>query len=241
MAAPGEFPPGSGEERAVTFDQVADFVRHLSHDLRNGLGAIDLQAAYLTELIADEEQEGEAKKLRALIAQSAAFLQRVTALFRAPQPGPIHCEARIFFEDFRDRLPRVLPESAPPVAWHVELGEEMILVDLELMFPALAEFIGNAAHFQEQGQEIEARVHAEGGQVVFELREGKTAVPSPPETWGATPFASSRRGGYGLGLFHARRVLAAHQAQVEIVHDVARQMLLTRVRLPITTVSKDDQ
>nr|MDQ3625114.1 hypothetical protein [Verrucomicrobiota bacterium] len=200
MSSPGELPNNAAEECTVTFDQVADFVRHLAHDIRNGLGAIDLQAAYLTELIEDEELAGEAKKVRSLITQSAAFLQRVSALFRAPQPSPIRCEAGIFFEDFRDRLERVLPENAPTIAWHVELGEETVLVDLELMFTALAEFIGNAAHFYEQGC-IHARVRVEGGAVVFELREAKSAVPSPPETWGTTPFVSSRRGGYGLGLF----------------------------------------
>jgi nitrogen-specific signal transduction histidine kinase len=65
------------------------------------------------------------------------------------------------------------------------------------------------------------------------LREGKSAVPSLPESWGVEPLISTRRGGFGMGLFCARRILAVHQGRIESTFDPAAQLLTTRLCLPL--------
>jgi len=42
---------------------VAKFVRQLTHDVRNGLSAIDLETAFIAEIATDEEVLAETRKL----------------------------------------------------------------------------------------------------------------------------------------------------------------------------------
>lgn len=219
----------------IPLDLVAKFVRQLSHDERNNLGSIDLQAAYLAEIVTDPEIAGELKKLRGMVASAAKMLQGVSAHFWVAKPNLVALDAGIFLEDFRERLRKVFPEAATQVVWTVELHGEEIAVDLELIFTALSEVCRNAFHFQETTQPISIRVAVEGGEWIFEVREKRGAVDAPTASWGLTPLVSTRRGGYGLGLFHVRQILARHGGDVEFRHEPASAVLTTRVALPLAT------
>ncbi len=225
--------PSSAAEILVPLSRVSAFVRLLTHDVRNNLNSMDLQAAFAAELITDPEAAEEVKRIRGLIHDSARALQALSGNFWTSSPSLIPYTASIFVEDLRDRLAKLHPEAAPQVEWTVALGEENILIDIEMIFSALAEIFKNAFQFREKGQGIAARVWVESGRFSFELREGKTSVPSAPESWGAEPFVSTRRGGYGLGLFRARALLAAHGGDLGFTFEPGSNLLLTRATLPV--------
>jgi nitrogen-specific signal transduction histidine kinase len=224
---------GSTSDIAVPFDRIAGLVHQLTHDVRNGLNTLDLQAAFLQELVTDPEVLPEVKRIRTMIGSTAKMLQSFSSNFSLGEAHPVTYAAQMFVEDFRARLVSLLPEQAPQIAWSEELGEEAVAVDIELIFRAFSEFFKNAFHFREKDGEIAARVFAEGGRFVLELREGKSAPPAAPETWGREPLVTTRRGGFGMGLFHARRILAVHQGAVEYAFDPAVAVLTTRISLPL--------
>ena len=217
----------------VPFDRVVGLVRHLTHDIRNGLNTLDLQAALLQELVSDPEASPEVKRLRGMITSTAKSLQGFSSNFWVSDSHPVTYSAKIFVEDFRTRLSTVLPDQAPDIAWTQKLGNESVTLDIELIFRAFSEFFKNAFHFREKGREITARIFAEGAHLVFELREGKSALPAPPETWGREPLVGTRRGGFGMGLYCARRIVDAHQGKVDIQFDPAAELLTTRLSLPL--------
>ena len=222
---------------AVPFERVAGLVRQLTHDVRNGLNAMELQSAYVGELLRDPEDvaaaAAEVKRLRGMIAENANSLRRLSARFRADPPHPIRYPANLFVEDFRARLAKSLPDFAPQVAWTQDLAGEAVSIDVEMILAALGEVFQNAAHFQERGQPVTAHAAAKAGRFQIELRECRAALPSAPATWGREPLVSTRPGGYGLGIFHARRLLAAHGGGVEFTHDPASAQLTTRIFLPL--------
>ena len=47
--------PARVEALQVPFERVVSMVRHLTHDARNGLNSVDLQAAYVAELATDND------------------------------------------------------------------------------------------------------------------------------------------------------------------------------------------
>ena len=238
MPTAPQSPQGSPGDVLVPFERVAGMVRHLTHDIRNGLNTLDLQSAYLQEMVTDAEVLPEIQRLRGMIKGTAKMLQAFSRSYWVGEPNLVSYEARIFVEDFRARLALLLPEQASKVTWTDDLGDEAISVDLELVFRALSEFFKNAFDFQEKGRSISAKVAAEDGRFVLELCEGKSVLSSPPDTWGCEPFLSTRRGGFGLGLFHARRILAAHRAGVTFTYDAAAGQLTTRVSLPLAPDSR---
>jgi signal transduction histidine kinase len=228
-------PASSLETLQIPYARIAAFVRQVTHDVRNNLNSLDLQAAYATELITDPEAAAEVKRLRAIIQTSARQLQALSSNFQNSTPHLVTYQASILIEDLRDRLAKTFPESAPDVLWKVELGEEQVEVDVEMFFGALTELFRNAFQFRGNGAKIEVYVGTEEGQFVVEICERKPAPATPPEHWGEEPFVSSRRSGYGLGLFRVRRSVAAHRGSLSFSYDSSRTLLKSRVTLPTAT------
>ncbi len=224
-------PPASDVQ--VPMEQVGTFVRQLTHDIRNGLNAIDLQAAYALELSGQSEAADEIKRMRAQIQQSARSLQSLSAHFWAAEPSIIPYSAAIFVEDLRQRLGKQNPEMESRVVWEVKLTDETIGIDIEMIFAAMAEIFRNALHFGDRDSPVSARISAEEGSLSIEVAESKAAMESDPSDWGVAPFRSTRRGGYGLGLFRVRQILAAHNGSITFYYDSGCALLTTRVRLPL--------
>ena len=233
MSSPADFGDGQADGVEVPFDRVGKFVRQLSHDVRNNLGSMDLQAAYAAELVSDPEAAEELRKLRGMITNTAKMLQAVSGQYWVPKLNELTLPAHMLVEDFRDRLGKQHPEIASAIEWNVQLGEECVSVDLELIFGALVELCRNAFHFREPNTKITAVARAAERHFVLELRQRRTKVDALPETWGLAPLVSTRRGGYGLGLFHARQILGALGAELELSHDAAAAVVTTRVRIAL--------
>ena len=227
--------PSSAQTAApqVPFERVVSMVRHLTHDARNGLNSVDLQAAYVSELVMDDETRAEMKRLRSMISSTTKLFQSLSARFWVASPQFVTYSAPIFMEDFRDRLKRTLPDHAGEIVWTEDIAEISIRVDIEMIFSGLSEFFKNAFDFREAGQEVAAHATTKNGHFVIELREGKTVLPSAVAEWGVDPLVSTRRAGYGLGVFHARQILALHDVDLAFDFDSAAGRLTTRVTFPI--------
>ena len=145
--------------------------------------------------------------------------------------NPIELEVGILLSELRDRFTKLYPEEMGLVAWDVKCGGELVEVDVERFGEALKEIFKNAFQFQEKGQPIAFSSRCEDSHLVLEVREGRSA-PLTSHGWGA-PLVTTRRGGYGLGLFHARRVLDAHKGRLKAGYEAAEEALVTRVTLPL--------
>jgi K+-sensing histidine kinase KdpD len=194
---------------------------------------MDLQAAFVLELVTDPEVRDEVKKLRAMVSTSAKMLQTVSGRFWVAQPNFITVAAKIVFEDFRDRLARLMPEEAPQISWTDDLQDEQITVDLEMFFSAAGECFQNAVYFRAPAeQKIHARIFADAGQCVLEITQ---PVKEEPDTslWGRAPLVTTRRGGYGLGLYHARQLFTLHGGDVEFRSNPEKSAVVSRITLPL--------
>jgi len=219
------------EKLLVPWPRVVTFTRQLSHDVRNGLNALDLEASYITELNTDPEIAEELKKLRVMVVNITKMLHGVSSTMGAFSMNPIDLEAEILLGELRERLTKLQPKEMEGVSWSVKLGDESLEVDIERLWEATREIFENAFQFRENGKAIAFAAHCEGALLFLELREEKTAPVAPGE-WG-TPLLSTRRGGFGLGLFHAGRVLAAHGGELTMAYDGEAAAVVTRMTLPL--------
>ncbi len=224
----------------IPMERVSRFVRQLTHDIRNGLSAIDLEAAFVAELVDDPEASEEVRKLRKLVSNTAKSLRDVSQFF---QPVTLHTmpwEATLFIEELRRRITTGFPEEQ---GWGIEahFGDECVCIDLEQMMVALVHVMSNAFQFRLPGTAIGLRAFLEGEEVVLELSERKPE-PLPSETldpsrWGYEPLHTTRNGGYGLGLYRARLIFEEHGGKLS--GRLEGEQLITRMTLPLCQETMD--
>src|ERR1044071_2922197 len=105
-------PENPSNALSVPWTDVVQFVRQLSHDLRNYLNAADLAAAYLNEVATDAEIKTEINRLRDSIAAAAAALQKLSAAMGTPRIATISYRVSEFIEDLRKKIATEFPDRS---------------------------------------------------------------------------------------------------------------------------------
>ena len=211
----------------ISWPRLAAFVRQHTHDVRNALNALDLETALLQELVTDDESRAGAARVRRQVRGLAEKLRAMSALFQEPQPCAAPLAARELFLIWREQNAS-LPEP-PAIEWIEEVGDAQVKVDAGMMAAVFRELLVNARSFRE-GEPAIASARREGEEVVFALREPKSA-PVDTDAWGRRIFETTKRGGYGLGLWTVRQLTAARGAAVTRRNEEGA--LVTRIALPV--------
>jgi len=217
---------------------VVKFVRQLGHDLRNHLNAAELQSAYLAEIAEDPELKEEIKRLRAMVSEVGASLQRVTSSLGAPRLTVMPYGAADFVEDLRQKLAADYPDESAQIEWNANLGEANLEIDPQLLQPALTELFANAFRHGRGEGAISADARTEQNQFTLTIREPKRSFEISTENWGREPMHTVGHGHYGLGLHRSRAIIEAHQGQLNARYDHAASSLITTVVLPLGAPEK---
>ena len=212
-----------------SWSHLAQFIRRHTHDVRNDLNGLDLEAALLADLVPDGEAGESVARIRAQIRRLAGDMRTLAAKFADPQPTRALYDARELFLIWQDQ-PAAL-DPAPAAQWSDAPGAEQVNVDATALANVFRELLANAQAFG-TGAPLHAAARVENRQVIFELREPKDA---PVETagWGRAPFASMRHGHYGLGLWEAQRTIAANGGETRRRFAPDAMELSTTLRFPI--------
>lgn len=229
----------SSPQLQIALSDFTRFVRQLSHDLRNHLNAAELQSAFIAEIADDAEVKEEVKRLRAMVSQTGAALQKLTATIAPPKLSEMPYGASDFMEDFRQKVAADFPKQAAEIDWKVALDRDVMLdIDPQLIQSALLELLANAfRHTRGEGL-IEVSATLADGAFVLRVREPKAGFTLSTDDWGRAPLRTVGQGHYGLGLYRARTILEAHQGQLEAKYDRSESALITTIRLPLGTADR---
>lgn len=212
----------------IPLKRVAEFVRQHAHDVRNGLNSLDLETAYLTELVVDGEAAESVARIQKQLRSLALHLRTLSTRFQNPQPVAAPISARVLLQIWRDKH-QALP-NAPQVLWVDELGDEQVNVDVGMMAAVFQELLANAAAFS-TGAPMNVTARAANREVILELREPKNEALDT-STWGQ-PLFTTRRGAYGLGLWTAQRMMQANGAALVQRHVSEDGCLSTQIILTV--------
>ncbi len=218
-------------EPNISWTELTQFVGQLNHDLRNHLNAVELQAAFLNEIVEGAEAKSEIKRLREMTGELGAHLQRLSTSLARIQPTPMRYLAREFVEDLQARL--AVEQSGAKVEWQVSLGDEAFEIDPQLLQQAFLELFANAIRHGSDDGVLVFAARKEGNSLEFTLREPKKNFDDKTENWGGRPLVRMGHGHYGLGLFRARGIFEAHHGQLRAQFDAAAATLVTTVSLPL--------
>jgi signal transduction histidine kinase len=223
---PGNEPP------SVRWHDMVKFVRQLSHDIRNNLNAVELQSAYLAELAEETEMKNEIQRLREMVSEVGANLQRLTAGLSHVSRTPISYPAADFIEDLKQKLAKDFADNAAKVTWDMELKDATLQIDPQLAQQAFLELFSNAFQHERNIKTISAKAYLDKDRFVFELREPKVRFELSTENWGREPLQNVSQGHYGLGLNRARSIAEAHGGNFRAEYDQKISTLVTTLTLP---------
>lgn len=227
--------PASAFENApgVPLPRLVNLVRQVTHDVCNGLNAIDLQTAFIAEIAGEEEVGKELGKLRKIVGHVTRDMQELTGRFGEIRPVMMEYPVQELLQGLKEAVEAEFETQAKRIVWEVKVGDEEMEMDYTLLLSALMELTRNAIHFREGDQAIHFMAWNENGNVVFEVKQGRTQPLTGTDEWGREPLKSSRRGGYGLGLFYVRRIMDKLGGELEPDYDAKSAELRVRLILPL--------
>jgi len=218
----------------VPWSDFVRFVRQLSHDLRNHLNAVELQSAYLEEVATDDEVKSEIRRLRQMMSELSAVLQKLSANVAQPKPNVISYGAAEFIEDIRRKLANIFPKEEAAVEWDVQIQDTNLQIDPQLVQEALLELFGNAFRHQLSGQSLKASARLDRDCFLFTLREPKEHFDLSTERWGREPLRRVTQGHYALGLNRVSAIVESHGGQLNAQYDPTSGILATTIALPVS-------
>lgn len=227
-------PENPSNALSVPWTDVVQFLRQLSHDLRNYLNAADLTAAYLNEVATDAEIKTEIKRLRDSIAAAASALQKLSAKMGQVRLNPLSYRASEFVEDLRKKIATEFPERSGEIRWEIDATDGPLNVDPQLLQQAIIELFSNTFRHNRGESPLVASGKIDNQRFLFSLREPKRGFDLPTENWGREPLHHVAPGHYGLGLHRARAIIEAHGGELHARYEPGESVLVTTIALPLS-------
>jgi two-component system sensor histidine kinase HydH len=199
----------------------------MAHELRNPLASLKGHAQLLAEALPEgrsrtkaERVVKEALRMEDLTASLLAFVRTGTIQLQAADPVAV---VRAAAEEVDPRRIE-LDTGAAPGSWQLDAAR---------MQQVLSNLLRNAVQASPAGANVFARVAAEPGALLYEVRDVGTGIPPGQEALIFEPFHTQRPLGNGLGLAVARRVVELHGGSIQATNHPDGGALF-RVRIPVT-------
>jgi signal transduction histidine kinase len=220
----------------------------LAHEIKNPLSTMAINLALLEEEWTRAASSRNAKEPE-LSPREQRSLRRVKTLQREVQRlehivqefliyakgGEINRAPRDLAHLLRDLLEFVEPEDAShAIRHHVDLavGLPMVLVDESAIQQALLNLLVNARQAMPGGGELLVRLRRDGNWVECSVTDTGIGMRPDQLEHCFDEYWSDKKGGTGLGLSTARRIIEEHGGSIDVVSEPGRGTSFT-VYLPL--------
>ncbi|HVG60972.1 MAG TPA: PAS domain S-box protein [Hyalangium sp.] len=210
----------------------------VGHDLRNPLGAIQVSAALLEQRLSEPSLLRKVQIISSATLRAAHIIRDLLDLTKARLGGGIPVQPKPC--DLHEAIRKVVEEhqaAHPTRTIHVGLtGTAEGVWDAERLGQVVANLLSNALSYSPPETPVEVatepseesllvRIHNQGPPIPEELRARLF------EPFKHNPVRGARRGGLGLGLYIAERIVTAHGGRI-LVTSSAPEGTTVHVHLP---------
>jgi nitrogen-specific signal transduction histidine kinase len=211
-------------ERSTTerIEELDQFAGRVAHDLRNPLQAIGMSLSVLQQRAADEQTRRLVERARGAAQRMGAFIQELLQFARSganPSPG---ASARV--DDVLRTIQQDLAPSVDEKRITLSIGAPAG-VRAAISPEALRAIVGNLAdnaikHMPVNGADrrVELRADRLGDEVRITVRDTGSGIAPNALPRLFEPFfrATTRPGGFGIGLKTVKRLVDAHRGQISV-------------------------
>jgi two-component system, NtrC family, sensor histidine kinase HydH len=222
-------------------DQYAQIVRlagGLAHEIKNPLSTIRLNMELLSEDLreSDSPRDRRAMKKIELVQQECLRLQVLLDDFLSfakahrtrTEPCDLNAQVRRVLDFYRPKAAKAGIE----VIDYLSGDLPMVLLDPEAFHGALLNLVLNAEQAMPGGGQLVVRTYGTPDGVALDLIDSGCGMDADTRSRAFDAFYSTKRGGSGLGLPIAQRVILAHGGDISLQSEPARGTQFT-IKLPI--------
>jgi signal transduction histidine kinase len=192
-----------------------------------------MRARALPEREFDEVFEESTSTLLEELAHLKAIIGRFSDFSRMPKPQVLKMNVNALLNRVMTLHAAQLAQAAKPVRLETRLDERAgeMEADEELLYRVVSNLVLNAVDAMPEGGTITMATHAEGDEVVIEVRDSGVGMTPEESARLFTPYYTTKQHGTGLGLAIAQSVVSDHHGTIT-VESAAGQGSAFVIRLP---------
>ncbi|MGC3996369.1 MAG: ATP-binding protein [Anaeromyxobacter sp.] len=222
--------------RAERLAAVGRISAQITHEIRNPLNAIGLNAELLSDEIgALPGPPREATQLVAAISREVDRLNGVAEEYlrfaRMPRPTLAPCDLNELLSGLLDFLAPELAAAGVAVERRLAAGLPAVRADEGQLRAVFLNLLRNSREAMPRGGQVTIATRPTEGGVEAEVRDTGGGIPPGDLTRIFEPFYSTKQRGTGLGLAYTQQVVEEHGGTVRCESAVGRGTVFT-VRIP---------
>jgi two-component system, NtrC family, sensor histidine kinase HydH len=220
------------------YTEIARLAGALAHEIKNPLSTIRMNMELLAEDFrdSDEARDRRAMKKVDLVQQECQRLQdllddflRFSKAHRLNlQPSDLNAQVRQTLDFYRPKA----RQSGVEIAEYLTGNLPTVLLDREAFHGALLNLVLNAEQAMPGGGQLVVRTYGTPDGVALDLIDTGCGMDEPTRARVFDAFFSTKRGGSGLGLPTARKIVEGHGGQMLMQSEVGRGTQVT-LKLPM--------
>lgn len=211
----------SRRAESLTLSTLGRFSASLAHEIRNPLAAIN----YATQLLEESEDIGEAdRRLLQIIHQQCqrtnGIVESVLALARRERANPENLDLAAFVRRFVIEYRQTLSLENDSLEAVIREPSVIAMIDPRHLHQVLTALVHNALKYGRIADEparIRIRVASAERNAVIDIMDRGPGIPDAIASQLFRPFYTTSEHGTGLGLYIARELCRANQAQLDYV------------------------
>jgi signal transduction histidine kinase len=218
-------------ERLAAIGRIA---AQITHEIRNPLSSISLNAEELGERLRGSQEPGAAALCDAIVREVdrlAVVTEEYLRYARLPKPQLVRADVN---EAVRDLLDFVRPElTSAGISLEQRLAEDLpeVLADVGQIRQLLLNLLRNAREAMPGGGAVFVGTRYADGDVFVEIRDSGPGIPPERLARIFDPFFTTKERGTGLGLALAQEIAQEHSGQLTASSIVGQGTTFT-LRLP---------
>ena len=220
------------------YTEIARLAGGLAHEIKNPLSTIRLNMELLAEDFRDSDAPRERRAMRKidLVQRECQRLQDLLDDFLnfakvrrlKLEPSDLNVQVTRVLDFFRPKA----QEGRIEVVDYLSSDLPTVLLDRESFHGALLNLVLNAQQAMPDGGQLVVRTYATGRGVGVDLIDTGCGMDEETQLHVFDAFFSTKRGGSGLGLPTARKIIEAHGGGIMLQSEVGRGTQFT-IALPV--------
>ncbi len=224
--------------------EIAVLAGGLAHEIRNPLSTISMNLELMAEDLVDlGDTNPQARRMLGKLVSVQKECDRLEGILNeflkfagagelSPEPVALNELVEEFIEFFRVQA----EDAGVDLSWHPGSDLPPVCIDPQRFRQALHNLAQNAQQAMPEGGVLEIQTDRRGDRVVLELIDNGQGMDARTRARMFQAFFSNRPGGSGLGLPTVRKIVLAHDGDIDCDSEVGRGTRFT-ISLPTATAT----